>query len=352
MRWSWRITGRCWRAAHASLVLLVLMTMLWPSAHAHSGKEVVEAICSRCHVPGTDGAPRIGDVDAWAARASLGLSNLTLHALQGIRKMPAHGGQPELTDLEIARAVTYMVNRSGGEWIEPASKAELAAERSGQQVVEAQCTNCHREGYDGAPKIGDLDAWVQRMKQGLGHLVSSAIHGHGGMPPRGGRADFTDAEIRSAILYMYYPAGAVARASSNAGTTRQMPPIDPNHRTVEGMDIYIGFMPVEKLRTLPEGAGERTMHGGLPRGSGYFHINVSLYDQKSHAPIQDARVQLEIGQPGLAITVTTLEPMAVGAGSYGSYLKPTRGADYAMTLHIDRPGAARTAIAEFEHRFE
>jgi hypothetical protein len=33
-------------------------------------------------------------------------------------------------------------------------------------------------------------------------VVALAVHGHGAMPPRGGMADLTDAEIRSAIAYM------------------------------------------------------------------------------------------------------------------------------------------------------
>ena len=34
-------------------------------------------------------------------------------------------------------------------------------------------------------------------------MVRSAIHGHGGMPARGGMADATDAEIRAAVLYVF-----------------------------------------------------------------------------------------------------------------------------------------------------
>jgi cytochrome c5 len=117
--------------------------------------------------------------------------------------MPSHGGNPSLSDLEIARAVTYMVNQSGGKWIEPVSATDLVAERSGEAVVKAQCVKCHRQGVRGAPKIGDRDAWVQRMKQGLDVLVRSAIRGHGGMPPRGGKADLTDNEVRSAIIFMF-----------------------------------------------------------------------------------------------------------------------------------------------------
>ena len=193
------------------VTFFVLLACVLPPAHAQSaarsGKDTVDAICAACHIAGVDGAPKIGDRQAWSNRASQGLTNLTLHALEGIRKMPAHGGNPELSDLEVARAVTHMVNLSGGDWVEPASDEELVVERSGKQVVESQCIICHREGVDGAPKIGDLDAWVPRIKKGFGYLVRSAIHGHGGMPPRGGQANLTDSEIHSAIVYMYYPTG-------------------------------------------------------------------------------------------------------------------------------------------------
>jgi cytochrome c5 len=175
------------------------------AAQARSGKEVVESTCITCHGSGAKGAPKIGDRKAWSQRASQGLSSLTLTAIKGIRNMPAHGGNTGLTDLELARGVAYMVNASGGKWTEPASAAELKAERSGAQVVKAQCSKCHQDGKGGAPKIGDRDAWSKRLNQGIDRAVSSAIHGHGGMPPRGDKADLTDAEVRAAILYMFNP---------------------------------------------------------------------------------------------------------------------------------------------------
>jgi len=170
-----------------------------------SGKEVYDSVCSACHAKGLKGAPRVGDPAAWKKRAEQGLTGLTVHALNGIREMPAHGGSPGLTDLEIGRAVTYMVNRSGGHWVEPASTAALAAERSGRQVVEGQCVKCHRDGLNGAPRIGDRAAWSPRMSQGVDVLVHSAIRGHGGMPPRGGQANLSDGELRAAILFMFNP---------------------------------------------------------------------------------------------------------------------------------------------------
>jgi cytochrome c5 len=123
-----------------------------------SSKEVVDSVCSKCHATGAQGAPKIGDKQAWSKRASQGLSSLTDHALKGIRQMPSHGGSPDLTDLEIKRAITYMVNQSGGKWVEPISKKSPPAPRTGEEVVKAQCIKCHETGKGGAPKIGDRDA--------------------------------------------------------------------------------------------------------------------------------------------------------------------------------------------------
>ena len=167
-----------------------------------TGKEVVDATCAACHATGANGAPKIGDKQAWSKRASRGLTGLTKSALAGIRKMPGHGGDMTLTDLEIGRAVTYMVNQSGGKWTEPASAKALATERSGKQIVEAQCFKCHETGVGGAPKMGDRSAWIQRVKEGLDNVTRSAIRGHGGMPARGGMASLSDAEMKKAVVYM------------------------------------------------------------------------------------------------------------------------------------------------------
>jgi cytochrome c5 len=169
-----------------------------------SGKAVVDAVCQECHRTGAYGAPRISDATAWQERAQRGLSSLTANAVKGIRNMPAHGGNPNVTDLEIARAITYMVNQSGGNWTEPAEKLALLSDRSGKSIVQARCITCHEAGKGGAPRIGDRAAWIPRMKNGFDVVVRSAIHGHGGMPARGGVAEFTDNEIRQAVLYMFH----------------------------------------------------------------------------------------------------------------------------------------------------
>jgi cytochrome c5 len=172
-------------------------------ATERSGKQVVDALCISCHGTGNAGAPRIGDQKAWAPLIAKGLTALSKTAMTGTGNMPSHGGNMKLTDIEVERAITYMVNQSGGHWTEPVSRTAATPPRSGKQIVEAKCISCHGPGTGGAPKIGDRDAWTPRVSKGLDTVVASAIHGHGAMPPRGGMADLTDVEIRSAVLYMF-----------------------------------------------------------------------------------------------------------------------------------------------------
>jgi cytochrome c5 len=193
------------------LLLLLPVAHAQPKADQRSGKDVVETVCAACHAKGEGGAPRIGDSKAWSKRASQGLTSLTGAALKGIRGMPPHGGSPGLTDLEIQRAVTYMVNQSGGRWKEPIDKSVPPTQRSAEQIVRTQCAKCHESGAGGAPRIGDRAAWIPRMKPGFETVVRSAINGHGGMPARGGMADLTDPEVRSAITYMFNPPATPAK---------------------------------------------------------------------------------------------------------------------------------------------
>ncbi len=207
--WKPARAASCARPRHVLALLLALAfsVCIYPMSRAQatdlSGKDVVSGTCAKCHASGLNGAPKIGDDKAWAARSAKGLESLTTHALEGIRKMPPHGSNFALSDIEIQRAITYMVNQSGGRWTEPISKSTLPAQRTGEEVVKAQCHKCHETGVGGAPKIGDLSAWTSRLSHGLDALVRSAINGHGGMPARGGISNLTDTELRHAIVFMY-----------------------------------------------------------------------------------------------------------------------------------------------------
>lgn len=91
-----------------------------------SGKEVVESACAACHASGALGAPKIGDKAAWGRPIATGLPGLTQNAIKGVKQMPPRGGNPDLTDTEIARAIVFMANQSGGNLQEPAAKTAPA----------------------------------------------------------------------------------------------------------------------------------------------------------------------------------------------------------------------------------
>ena len=89
-----------------------------------SGEAVYTLACGACHTGGLAGAPRTGDAGAWAPRLRQGYDTLVKHAVGGIRGMPAKGGNADLDDIEVARAVVYMANKSGATFKEPAAPAK------------------------------------------------------------------------------------------------------------------------------------------------------------------------------------------------------------------------------------
>jgi cytochrome c5 len=227
-----------------------------------SGEAVFTAICAACHATGAAGAPKVGDNGAWAARISQGYDTLVKHAIEGIRAMPAKGGNPDLDDLEVARAVAYMGNKSGASFKEPAAPApaattaaaapaaaagpdaaaspvapagvatgamppasapaptpvsnapaatapvaapKTAATDVGKKLYDTTCVACHGAGIAGAPRFGDKAAWAPRIAQGNATLYDHAIKGFQGkagvMPAKGG-STAPDADVKAAVDYM------------------------------------------------------------------------------------------------------------------------------------------------------
>jgi cytochrome c5 len=102
-----------------------------------SGEEVVKAVCGMCHTAGLMNAPKIGDKGQWAPRIAQGYDVLVSHAINGIRSMPARGGNPALTDGEIANAVAHMANASGASFKAPAAKAAPVADAKAADAAAA-----------------------------------------------------------------------------------------------------------------------------------------------------------------------------------------------------------------------
>jgi cytochrome c5 len=199
---------------------------------------VYTAVCATCHASGLAGAPKIGDAAGWGTRIAQGYETLVKHAIEGIRAMPPKGGNPDLDDIEVARAVVYMANQSGAKFKEPAAPAAApvkamaapdaapapaadapaaaipvaaavpaptVAADTGKTLYSQACIACHGAGIAGAPKMGDKTAWAPRMAQGTAILYQHAIAGFQGkagvMPPKGG-STAPDADVKAAVDYM------------------------------------------------------------------------------------------------------------------------------------------------------
>ncbi|MGD8925376.1 MAG: c-type cytochrome [Thioalkalispiraceae bacterium] len=80
------------------------------------------------------------------------------------------------------------------------------AQASGESTYKTACFACHGTGAAGAPKLGDKAAWKDRIAKGTETLHKHALEGFKGkkgvMPPKGGRADLKDADVKAAVDYM------------------------------------------------------------------------------------------------------------------------------------------------------
>ncbi len=73
-------------------------------------------------------------------------------------------------------------------------------------VYEQNCMACHGEGVAGAPRVGEVESWKERLPKGVDAMVTIVIEGvqgySGAMPPRGGNPNLSDEQIREAVQYM------------------------------------------------------------------------------------------------------------------------------------------------------
>jgi cytochrome c5 len=211
-----------------------------------TGEQVFATVCAACHTAGVAGAPKFGDNAAWAPYIMAGYETMLHVALQGKGAMPAKGGNPGLSDYEVARAVVYMANHSGAALAEPvaptdptpsaaaappataplvaatattatppaasapppAAAAQTLASLNpvGEKLYKTVCFACHASGVANAPKFGDKTAWEPYLKTGIDAMVAVVLQGKGAMPPKGGAFNASTEDIRAAVQYMVHAA--------------------------------------------------------------------------------------------------------------------------------------------------
>ena len=83
-----------------------------------------------------------------------------------------------------------------------APAAAGAGSGNGKAIYDATCTVCHAAGVAGAPKTGNKEEWVPRLKSGMPALYASSMKGKNAMPPKGGNLALSDADVKAAVDYM------------------------------------------------------------------------------------------------------------------------------------------------------
>jgi cytochrome c5 len=201
--------------------------------------------------------------------------------------------------------------------------AAQAPERTGEQIVKQQCASCHEKGLHGAPRIDDRAAWAPRIKNGLDATVRSAINGHGKMPARGGLVSVTDNELRSAIAYMFNPAGIPPKPAPAAA-------LGPNQKVVDGTEILLGVM---------------------PKGGDAHQVTITLRDATTHKPISGAQVEAKVTNPVMGAQTKKLAELKAGeVPSYGADFRMSGKEPHVITVQVRRPQNPRTVEAAFEYK--
>ncbi|MFV8816169.1 c-type cytochrome [Haliea sp. E17] len=85
-----------------------------------------------------------------------------------------------------------------------AAAAAASGPRSGKDVFDSACMACHSTGAGGAPKMGDVAAWVDRIAKGMDTLHQHGLQGvpGTGMIAKGGCMSCSDEEVMAAVDYM------------------------------------------------------------------------------------------------------------------------------------------------------
>ena len=83
-----------------------------------------------------------------------------------------------------------------------AAPAEAASSAIDGEALYTACAACHAAGVANAPILGNTAQWAPRIANGIDALTASAIKGKGAMPPKGGRMDYNDEQIKAIVEYM------------------------------------------------------------------------------------------------------------------------------------------------------
>jgi len=121
-------------------------------------------------------------------------------------------------------------------------------------------------------------------------------------------------------------------------------------QTVGGVTAYLGIVPAAIIRAHPALHVDPGAHGGAPAGRHDYHVLVALFDAKTGARIEDAKVTAQVSEVGLAGARRTLEPMKIAdTVTYGNYFQVPSKGSYRIGVEVEHQQAVHRFSFSYDH---
>ena len=196
------------------------------------GKTLYGQACIKCHDTAKKGAPRPYAPEDWKYR-SHDVDLLVKNVISGPTHMPPKGGTRTDSSGKLKAVISYMLNtvKSAPVAVDPQKYQTLAM---GKKLYNQLCYSCHDTGEKGAPIIGYMPHWKDRIKLGKDALVQSVIEGKGMMIPKGGGAMNSKAKYASIVDYML----AAVQRDDIANSPEMIAQVKRSREISNGLKLY------------------------------------------------------------------------------------------------------------------
>jgi cytochrome c5 len=191
---------RRWWYLAAVIAVLVEGGLAWAGdGRLNEGRKLYRAQCAFCHDTGVNDAPILTEKEGWAGRMAGGDALQEAHAAKGYIPAPSGGGTPGLTQAQVVAALDYM--RGELRLLEADTGVDVVL---GRDIYMFSCASCHDEGVQGAPVMGDGQAWTGRSPQPGAVVAGHTRHGYVRIPvgPKATNSDLSRADMMVAVEYM------------------------------------------------------------------------------------------------------------------------------------------------------
>ncbi|HVV68504.1 MAG TPA: c-type cytochrome [Gammaproteobacteria bacterium] len=150
--------------------------------------------------------------------------------VQGPMLQVNHDSLRYLSVDDLNAIVTYL--RTVESKMPPAPSVGTGA-KAGEAIYQKYCAGCHMSGGGGAPKFGDSSQWAPFLAAGMDKVYTNAIHGVGGMPPKGNCDSCTDDQVKNAVDYI------VNNSKGTAGQSQAAAPAVQSLTSLQkGKEVY------------------------------------------------------------------------------------------------------------------